>query len=274
MSPCAVCTLQAPALFPELSGESWSTSDGIEESFDEAAPHLPPNPEPQLPPTELPSDADLVEFAQDFLTRSETLIDAVAPPPWEDEDDLFEGEVFEGDRAEYQRLALANPTTQQKQDLVRQLMANEAIRYPGCTAGFLIALALTYRKILLDRLADPRDKVEILLRVYSRHEPEWMTAEIVYLHFILLDQCRYLRRTSASLERKEETLRWIFTDPELEDRPFSFKNCVRLVTGNAPCFGSAYRALREEMRPVLAEWLRESLARKRADGRQPELFDM
>ena len=100
-----------------------------------------------------------------------------------------------------------------------------------------------------------------------------MTAEIVYLHFILLDQCRYLSRPSASIERKEETLRWIYTDPELEDRPFSFKNCVKLVTGNAPDFGAVYRRLQDEMRPVLAAWLHESLARKRgADDRQPELF--
>ena len=132
---------------------------------------------------------------------------------------------------------------------------------------------MTYRRILLDRIADPRDKVEILRRVYSEHEPEWMTAEIVYLHFVLLDQCRYLARPSASIERKEETLRWIFTDPELEDRPFSFKNCVKLVTGNAPDFGAVYRRLRDEMRPVLAAWLHESLARKRgADDRQSELF--
>jgi hypothetical protein len=102
-----------------------------------------------------------------------------------------------------------------------------------------------------------------------------MTAEIVYLHFVLLDQCRYLARPSASIERKEETLRWIFTDPELEDRPFSFKNCVKLVTGNAPDFGAVYRRLRDEMRPVLAAWLHESIARKRGgDDWQSELFDM
>jgi len=80
---------------------------------------------------------------------------------------------------------------------------------------------------------------------------------------------------SASMERKEETLRWIFTEPELEDRPFSFKNCVNLVTGNAPDYGAVYRRLQDEMRPVLAAWLHESLARKRgANDRQPELFDM
>jgi hypothetical protein len=275
MSPCAVCVSQAPALFPELSGKSWSPCEGIEESFDEDNPFVPTNAGSQLLGKEPLNDAELVGLAQNFLERSETLIDVVAPPPWEDEDDIFNGEVFDGDRAEYQQLSSANPTAEQKETIARQLMANEATRYPGCTAGFLIALALTYRKILLDPLADPRDKVEILRRVYSTHEPEWMTAEIVYLHFILLDQCRYLSRTSASMERKEETLRWIYTDPELEDRPFSFKSCVKLVSGNTPDFGAIHRRLKEEMRPVLTAWLRESLARKRtADDRQPELFDM
>jgi hypothetical protein len=270
MSPCAVSVSNAPALFPEPTGAPWSACESSGESFDEDNPIVQTGVEPQAL-----NDAELSSLAQDFLGRSETLIDAVAPPPWEDEDDIFDGEVFDADRAEYQRLSSVNPTAERKEYVARKLMANEASRYPGCTAGFLIALALTYRRILLDQMADPRDKVEILRRVYSLHEPQWMTAEIVYLHFVLLDQCRYLSRPSASVERKEETLRWIYTDPELENQPFSFKNCVKLVTGNAPEFGAIHRRLKEEMRPVLTAWLRESLARKRtADDRQPELFDM
>jgi hypothetical protein len=269
MSPYVACAPQGAALFPELSTPSWFESDTVGESFDHDNLFEPTS-------TSAPfSDAELLRLAQDFVERTEMLIDAVAPPAWEDEDDIFGGEVFDEERAEYQRLSAINPTLTSKETVARELMANEAARYPGCTAGFLVALALTYRRILLDRMADPRDKVEILRRVYSAHEPEWMTAEIVYLHFVLLDQCRYLARPSASIERKEETLRWIFTDPELEDRPFSFKSCVKLVTGNAPDFGAVYRRLRDEMRPVLAAWLHESLARKRgADDRQSELFDM
>jgi hypothetical protein len=219
------------------------------------------------------SDAELVRLAQDFLDRTAILIDAVAPPPWEDEDDILGGEVFAAERVEYEQVVVRNAPPQRKAQVVRETMANEAARYPRCSTAFLIALALTYRRILLDRAADPRDKVEVLRRVYSSEEPQWMTAEIVYLHFVLLDQCRYLARPSASLERKEETLRWIFTAPELEDRPFSFKSCVRLVTGNAPDYGAVHRRLQEELRPYLTEWLRESLAHKRhADARQPDLF--
>jgi hypothetical protein len=217
---------------------------------------------------------EMLRRARQFLEQSEPLIDVVAPPAWEDEDDLFDGELFDDERAEYRERASVNLTPAQKATLGRQLMAHEAERYPGCDAGFLIALALTYRRILLDPQADPGDKVEVLRRVYSSAEPQWMTAEIVYLHFVLLDQCRYLSRSSASLERKEETLRWVFTDPELEDRPFSFKNCVRLVTGDPPEYGAVHRRLKERLQPVLAAWLQESLARKRSrQDRQPELFE-
>jgi hypothetical protein len=221
------------------------------------------------------TDEEMLRLAQHFLDQSEPLINVVAPPAWEDEDDIFGGEVFDDERIEYLRQASFNPTPAQKEDLARRLMASEAVRYPGCTASFLIALALTYRRTLLDPTADPHDKVEVLRRVYSHSEPQWMTAEIVYLHFVLLDQCRYLCRDSASLERKEETLRWIFTDPELEDRPFSFKNCVKLVTGNPPDFGAVYRRMKEALQPAIAHWLSESLARMRAaDDSQPELFDL
>lgn len=270
MSPHAACAPQGVALFPDLfPSPSCSGVDHLEAHCDHDNPFEPPTPEVSL------NDTELARLAQSFLERSEALIDTVAPPAWEDRDDIFGGELFEEERTEYQRLSTANPTCTHKSAIVRELMANEAARYPGCTDDFLVALALTYRHIMLDQAADPRDKVEILQRVYSTREPEWMTAEIVYLHFVLLDQCRYLARPSASMERKEETLRWIFTDPELEDRPFSFKNCVRLVTGNAPDFGAVYRRLQDEMRPVVAAWLRESLARRRGtkDG-QSELFDM
>jgi hypothetical protein len=227
-----------------------------------------------LPAPRAIEQVDLLRLADDFLSRSAALIDKVAPPPWEDEDDLFDGEVFEEEEAEYRHQVQDNPSPSAKAAMARQLMAHEAERYPGCAADFLIALALTYRRIMLDQSADPRDKWEILRRVYSCDEPQWMTAEIVYLHFVLLDQCRYLSRASASLDRKEETLRWIYTDAELEDQPFSFKNCVKLATGNAPEFGAVYRRVQEELRPALTSWIQEALARKRRSASsQPDLFN-
>ena len=272
MSLHAACTPQTPVLMPDLSRVSWSEPDGIDESLVEAQPPLPIEPESR-DSTESWSQTELLRLAQDFLERSGPLIDAVAPPAWEDEDDLFDGEPFDDERAEHEQRSASNLSQARKHALVQELMANEAARYPGCSPGFLIALALTYRRILTDRQADPRDKVEILRRVYSRHEPQWMTAEIVYLHLIPLEQCRHLGRPCANVQRKEEILRWVFTDPELEDRPFSFKNCVKLVSGNTPEFGSVHQRLKEALQPVVAVWLRESLARKRAGERhQSELF--
>lgn len=219
------------------------------------------------------TEADRVRLAQDFLTRTEPLIDAVAPPSWEDAEDIFAGEVFEEESMDYQASAMLNLSFDQKAEIVEPLMKQEARRSESHTPGSLMSLALTYRRILLDRSADPRDKVEILRRVYTDEEPEWMTAEIVYLHFVLLDQCRYLTRASASLERKKETLGWIFTDPVLEDRPFSFKNCVCLATGNPPDFGAVYAKAKELMVPALAAWLQASLAKKaKANSHQTELF--
>jgi len=274
MSEIAVCVARAPTLFPDAH-VLWSAAGQSRALSDDNNAPVPADIAFQPLGTESASQSHFLVLAQDFLERSEALIDVVPPPPWEDEDDIFDGEVSDPDRTEYQKRSSANPSLDQKEEAARQLMENEAARYPGCTAGFLIALALTYRRILLDRLADPRDKVEILRRVYSQREPEWMTAEIVYLHFILLDQCRYLARASASVERKKEILTWIYTDPALEDQPFSFKNCVKLATGNTPDLGAIYRRLQEELRPALAEWLRESLARKRSGAdRQSELFEM
>lgn len=277
MSPCIACASQTSMLFPELFPEPESSLSSSEELLEDGDPLddiLTSQAETRPSDTDPLAPEELTRLALDFVRRSEALIDVVAPPAWEDEDDLFRGEVFEDERLEYLQMSSSNLSEACKENLVRQLMANEAARYPGCGAVFLIALALTYRRILLDVRADPRDKLEVLRRVYTTHEPEWMTAEIVYLHFILLDQCRYLARPTASVERKEETLRWIFTDPVLEDRPFSFKNCVRLVTGNAPELGAVYQRLKEELRPILSAWLRESLGRKRTgDDRQPELFE-
>jgi hypothetical protein len=216
---------------------------------------------------------DLARLAQDFLERSAPLIDVVNPPPWEDAEDIFGGEVAAQDLVDYEASARSNLPQQKKAQIAAELMAKEARRYALASGSHCIALALTYRRILLDDRADPRDKVEILKRVYTDEEPEWMTAEIVYLHFVLLDQCRYLTRASASLERKREILSWVFTDPALEERPFSFKHCVRLVTGDTPDFGAVYAKAKEQLIPVLRLWIDGSVRRQQAaNASQPELF--
>src|SRR5438105_1017339 len=133
MSLYAACAPQGAALFPELSTPSWFEPDIVGESFDHDNPFEPTSISAPF------SDAELLRLAQDFVERSETLIDAVAPPAWEDEDDIFGGEVFDDERAEYQRLSAINPTPTSKEAAARELMANEAARYPGCTAGYRAA---------------------------------------------------------------------------------------------------------------------------------------
>lgn len=119
MSPYAACAPQGAALFPELPTPSWFESDTAGESNDCDNPFEPTS-------TTAPfSDAELLRLAQDFVERSKTLIDAVASPAWEDEDDIFGGEVFDEERAEYQRLSAINPTPTSKETVARELMAND-----------------------------------------------------------------------------------------------------------------------------------------------------
>src|SRR4051794_24677846 len=132
MSPCAVPAPNAPVLFAELLGTSWPKCPGSREPVDEDNRLVAKQTEPRAL-----SNAELAALADDFLERSEVLIDTVAPPPWEDEDDIFNGEVFGEESGEYEQLSSLNPTAEQKGNLARELMANEAARYPGCTGAFL-----------------------------------------------------------------------------------------------------------------------------------------
>ncbi len=93
------------------------------------------------------------------------------------------------------------------------------------------------------------------------------------LHFVLLDQCRYLSRASSNRERKKDLLQWIFTDPALENKPFSFKNSVMLVTGNPPQFGAVYARVKEHLSEVVPRWIEETVRSKQTvPSRQHDLF--
>jgi hypothetical protein len=86
MSPHVACAPRGAALFPELSSAQWFDHQGA--VFDDEEPSAAPTTD------ERPlSEETLVRLAQHFLDRSEILIDAVAPPAWEDEDDIFGGEA-------------------------------------------------------------------------------------------------------------------------------------------------------------------------------------
>ena len=70
----------------------------------------------------------------------------------------------------------------------------------------------------------------------------------------------------ASLQEKISTLRWVFTEPEKDHRPFSFASCLRVV-GCSPLSPITYcgavdcEAIREHIACNAGRWLHETLAR-------------
>ncbi len=86
--------------------------------------------------------------------------------------------------------------------------------------------------------------------------PTWRPEEIVQLHFLLLDDLERLSDPRTPLEEKFELLEWVFTDPDKENRPFSFKHCVRLYKRTCD-----HEQAREAIRALVPQWLRESVAR-------------
>jgi hypothetical protein len=226
------------------------------------------------------TSAEMADLAQHFLEQSAPLVDVASPPAWEDDDDDFRGELFAEEVAEQAMHARCNLGPAEKRDILCSLMQCEFRRYRGDSDAMpeeplaLLGLALTYRRLLLDGLTDPEDKREILKRLYTEEEPEWMAAEISFLHCILLDQCKYLSRASANLDRKIETLQWIYTEPWLEDKPFSFKNCVRVLTGNPAGFGEVYTEFKESLGLMIRPWIKETRQKKVLKDRgQADLFD-
>lgn len=93
---------------------------------------------------------------------------------------------------------------------------------------------------------------------------DWTEEEVIYLHWRLLREIATLARPTASLECKIETLSWIFTDADHDARPFSFANCLRVVS-LSPLSPVAYlgpvdiERVRESLRHQVSRWLRDDL---------------
>ena len=94
---------------------------------------------------------------------------------------------------------------------------------------------------------------------------DWTEEEIVLLHWRLLQDVAHLCDPTAPLEEKLSTLRWVFTDPDKDEEPFSFVNCLRVV-GCSPLSPIAYcgRVDAQEIRDHIASnvrcWLTQTLA--------------
>lgn len=95
---------------------------------------------------------------------------------------------------------------------------------------------------------------------------EWSEEDVVLLHWRLLKEVGDLSDPEKPLEEKLDTLRWIFTEPDKENRPFSFVNCLKVV-GCGPLSPTPYFGLmdaeeiRNRLRYQVKAWLNVTLAR-------------
>lgn len=95
---------------------------------------------------------------------------------------------------------------------------------------------------------------------------EWTEEDIVLLHWRLLQEISALADPATPLEEKIDTLRWVFTEPEKDTKPFSFVSCLRVV-GCSPMSPVPYvgavdpEAVRDYIRSASRRWLRDTLFR-------------
>lgn len=205
------------------------------------------------------SDDEILILAKIFIDRAELLIDADEVPPWADEQDIFGGEIFPAERADFLRLEAKSRSSLEAR---REVLASVFCFDEGEDPLDMLGLALYYRRRLLGSDVSIESKREILKRIYTTEEPEWTLDEIIGLHFILLNECACLARELGSEQRKQEVLAWVFTDPLHDTMPFSFANCVKLFGRDKVEVGSLAARIREGLKPMLKSWLFHAKTRK------------
>jgi len=95
---------------------------------------------------------------------------------------------------------------------------------------------------------------------------EWTEEDVVLLHWRLLQEIGSLADPATPLEEKIDTLRWVFTEPEKDTKPFSFVSCLRVV-GCSPMSPVPYvgavdpEAVHDYIRSATRRWLRDTLLR-------------
>lgn len=95
---------------------------------------------------------------------------------------------------------------------------------------------------------------------------DWTEEDIVFLHWRLLQEVSRLADPDTPLEEKFDTLRWVFTEREKDERPFSFVSCLRVI-GCSPLSPIAYcgrvdaEELRDHIRCSAKRWLDQTLGR-------------
>ncbi|NVD97675.1 hypothetical protein [Massilia sp. BJB1822] len=111
----------------------------------------------------------------------------------------------------------------------------------------------------------PCTRVEETLNDESGDEgPEFTEEEVVRLHWWLLQKVRLLSNENTPLADKFEIVRWVFTDPVRDTRPFSFVNCLRVVScsplSHLPFLGSLDpQEVRDWIGARLRHWIEATL---------------
>lgn len=79
----------------------------------------------------------------------------------------------------------------------------------------------------------PREPVKrVSARATNDDAIEFSEEELVALHWWLLRKVSLLSDPRTPLDEKFELVRWVFTDPVRDRQPFSFVNCMKVVSGS------------------------------------------
>lgn len=79
----------------------------------------------------------------------------------------------------------------------------------------------------------PREPVSKVSACESNDDViEFSEEELVALHWWLLRKVSLLSDPRTPLDEKFELVRWVFTDPVRDTQPFSFVNCMKVVSGS------------------------------------------
>jgi hypothetical protein len=118
-----------------------------------------------------------------------------------------------------------------------------------------------------DRPHIPAAAARALLDIADDDSPiEWSEQDVVLLHWRLLKEIGRLADAETPLEEKFDTLRWVFTEREKDDKPFSFASCLRVV-GCSPLSPLPYcgrvdvEEVRDHIRAATKTWLHQTLVR-------------
>lgn len=131
----------------------------------------------------------------------------------------------------------------------------------------------THQPVLLTDLAAEAQAATLKSMLDDETSVEWSEEDVVFLHWRLLKELDDLSDPGTPLDEKLDTLRWVFTDPELEGKPFSFVSCLKVVgcspLSPTPYFGALdAEAIRDWIKSHLREWLDATLVRYPAWVRQ------